>query len=88
MLTADVKTEIIKKFGKYENDTGSSEVQIALLTERINHLMNHFALHKHDTNSKRGFLKLIGQRRRLLRYISKSNPERYLWVIKELGIRK
>ena len=88
MLSVAEKQEIVQKFGRNENDTGSSEVQIAMLTARMAQLMTHFREHKHDNNSKRGFLMLIGQRRRLLRYISKKDKTRYLWLIKELGIRK
>ncbi|MFP4458490.1 MAG: 30S ribosomal protein S15 [Candidatus Zixiibacteriota bacterium] len=88
MLMASEKAEIMKKFGKNENDTGSAEVQIALLTTRINQLMAHFKNNKKDNNSRRGFFKMIGQRKRLLRYLKKEDLERYQWVIKELGIRK
>ncbi len=88
MLNVREKDEIRKKFGTSENDTGSTEVQIAMLTERINMLMNHFRMHKHDTNAKRGFFKMIGQRKKLVRYLNKKDPEKYQWLIKELGIRK
>ena len=82
------KTETIKKFGLHEGDTGSAEVQIALLTERINQLTGHIAANRHDYSSQRGLLKLIGQRRRLLTYLSKQDVERYHKLIKELGLRK
>jgi small subunit ribosomal protein S15 len=82
------KQEIIEKFRSHENDTGSPEVQIALLTERINHLTEHFKIHAKDHHSRRGLLKLVGQRRRLLDYLKLKEVERYRKVIKELGIRK
>nr|MBF0222635.1 30S ribosomal protein S15 [Desulfobulbaceae bacterium] len=87
-LEADKKQEIIKKFGKTENDTGSSEVQIALLTYRITYLTEHFKGHKKDHHSRRGLLKLVGQRRRLLNYLKSKSVDRYRAVIQELGIRK
>ncbi len=82
------KTEIISKFETHEGDTGSVEVQVALLTERINNLTGHMAIHKHDYHSQRGLLKLVGQRRRLLRYLSREDAERYNALIKKLGLRK
>jgi small subunit ribosomal protein S15 len=88
MLSVQEKKEIIKKFGNTETDSGSVDVQIGFLTMRINQLMEHFKRNKKDNNSKRGFFKLIGHRRRLLRYLSKENPEKYSSMIKELGIRK
>jgi len=88
MLTSTKKKEIIKKYGRTEEDSGSSEVQIAILTQRINQLMEHFKTNKKDTNSKRGFFRLIGQRRRFLRYLSKKDAAKYAQLIKELGIRK
>ena len=87
-LHQDVKAEIIGKFGRTEGDTGSPEVQIALLTERINTLQEHFASHKHDHHSRRGLLKLVGQRRRLLAYLRKNDVPRYRELIKALGLRK
>jgi len=87
-LGNEEKTETIKKFGLHEGDTGSAEVQIALLTERINQLTGHIAANRHDYSSQRGLLKLIGQRRRLLTYLSKQDVERYHKLIKELGLRK
>jgi len=87
-ITKERKQELIRQFQKHENDTGSVEVQIALLTERINRLTEHFAKHKHDTNSKRGLLRLVGRRRKLLKYLARTNPERYREVITKLGLRK
>jgi small subunit ribosomal protein S15 len=82
------KKEIIDRFRTHESDTGSPEVQIALLTERINYLTEHFKTHKKDHHSRRGLLKLVGQRRRLLDYVKAKDVNRYVTVIKELGIRK
>ena len=82
------KAEIIEKFRTHETDTGSPEVQIALLTERIIYLTEHFKTHKKDHHSRRGLLKLVGQRRRLLDYVKAKDVSRYATVIKELGIRK
>ncbi len=79
---------IIKKFGKTENDTGSSEVQIALLTHRIKHLTEHFKTHKHDHHGRRGLLALVARRRSLLNYLKKKDQNSYKNVIGELGIRK
>lgn len=88
VLTAENKKEIIEKFKLHENDTGSPEVQIALLSNRIKYLTDHFKVHKKDHHSRRGLLKLVGQRRRLLNYLKKTDVERYRVIIKELGIRK
>ncbi len=82
------KTGIINEFKLHEGDTGSTEVQVALLTERINHLTGHLAANRHDSHSKRSLLKLVGRRRRLLAYISKQDVSRYQKLIKELGLRK
>lgn len=87
-LHQDVKSEIIAKFARSEGDTGSPEVQIALLTERINQLQDHFNAHKHDHHSRRGLLKLVGQRRRLLAYLRNTDVPRYRELIKALGLRK
>lgn len=87
-LTPAVKKEIINRFQVNEKDTGSSEVQIALLSSRIRYLTDHFKVHKKDHHSRRGLLKLVGQRRRLLNYLKRRDIERYRTVIKELGIRK
>ncbi|MGQ9797879.1 MAG: 30S ribosomal protein S15 [Ignavibacterium sp.] len=88
MLTKERKLEIIKKFGKDEKDSGRTEVQIALLTERINDLTSHFESHKKDHHSRRGLLMMVGKRRRLLDYLMKKDIERYRAIIKELNIRK
>jgi len=87
-LTAEKKREISTRFGKGENDTGSTEVQIALLTERINHLTEHMREHKKDHHSRRGLLMLVGQRRRFLNYLQKKDLDRYRELIKELGLRR
>lgn len=87
-LVKDQKEEIIKKFGKSETDTGSSEVQIALLTTRINHLTEHFKIHKKDFTGRRGLLKLVGQRRSMLAYLRKTDFDRYKTLIDQLGLRK
>ena len=88
MITAERKREILKQYGKGEKDTGSSEIQIALLTERIRELTEHFKTHKTDDHSRRGLLKLVGRRRKLLDYLKKKNVESYKKLIGELGIRK
>jgi small subunit ribosomal protein S15 len=82
------KTDIINKFELHEGDTGSTEVQVALLTERINQLTGHMAANRHDYSSQRGLLKLVGQRRRLLTYLSKQDVGRYHNLITRLGLRK
>lgn len=82
------KKQIITKYGRNENDTGSPEVQVALLTERINHLTEHLRVHSKDFHSRRGLLKLVGQRRGLLDYIMQRNIVRYRELIGELGLRK
>ena len=82
------KTDIISKFAHQEGDTGSTEVQVALLTERINQLTGHMAANRHDYSSQRGLLKLVGRRRRLLAYLSKQDVGRYNKLIAELGLRK
>jgi len=87
-LTKDEVGSIINKFGKTEKDTGASEVQIALLTERINQLTEHCKKFKKDKSSQRGLLILVGKRRRMLKYIQRSNLEGYRSLIKELGLRK
>jgi small subunit ribosomal protein S15 len=87
-LTKDEKLEIVGKHGRAENDTGSPEVQIALLTRRINQLTDHLRTHKHDHYSRRGLLKLVGRRRRLLNYLQRNNLEGYRALIKELGLRR
>jgi len=87
-MTNERKTEIIENYKQHEGDTGSPEVQVALLTERITYLTGHFQTHKKDHHSRRGLLKLVGRRRRLLRYLKSNHPERYLAVIKSLGLRR
>lgn len=87
MLTREKKEEVIKSFKLHDKDTGSPEVQIALLSERINYLTEHFKVHKKDHHSRRGLLKLVGQRRRLLDYLKKKDAGRYKKVIDKLGIR-
>ncbi len=82
------RTDIINKFELHEGDTGSTEVQVALLTERINQLTEHLAANRHDYSSQRGLLKLVGQRRRLLTYLSKQDVGRYHGLITRLGLRK
>ncbi|MBI4509147.1 MAG: 30S ribosomal protein S15 [Deltaproteobacteria bacterium] len=82
------KQVVIKKFSKHEGDTGSPEVQIALLTERISHLTEHFKVHAKDHHSRRGLLKLVGKRRRLLDYLKSKSVDRYRSLIDSLGIRK
>ncbi|MDQ2784403.1 MAG: 30S ribosomal protein S15 [Chloroflexota bacterium] len=82
------KTEIIVDYATKEGDTGSPEVQIALLTERINQLIEHLKLHDHDHHSRRGLLKLVGRRRRLLAYLNSKDSERYRAVIARLGLRR
>jgi len=88
MLATERKQEIIEKFKLHEGDTGSPEVQIALLSERITYLTDHFRTHKKDHHSRRGLLKIVGQRRRLLDYLKSKDVERYRSIIKELGIRR
>jgi small subunit ribosomal protein S15 len=87
-LTVDKKREIVSKFGRGENDTGSAEVQVALLTERINELTEHLRGHRKDHHSRRGLLMLVGKRRRLLQYLQRSDLDRYRGLIKELGLRR
>ncbi len=87
-LYAEQKKEILGKFGVHPTDTGSPEVQIALLSERIKYLTEHFKTHQKDHHSRRGLLKLVGQRKRMLGYLRKKDAERYRTLIQELGIRK
>ena len=87
-ITAEEKQEIVGQFGRDGTDTGRSEVQIALLTRRINHLTEHVRTHKHDHHSRRGLLMLVGRRRRLLNYFQKHDLEGYRALIKELGLRR
>ena len=87
-MTKERKQEIINTFKRDENDTGSSEVQIALLTERINELTEHLKVHKKDNHSRRGLLKMVGKRRNLLNYLAKKDVNRYRKIVKKLGLRK
>lgn len=87
-MTKEEKQRLIKKYQVHEGDTGSPEVQIALLTERINGLMSHFDKHKKDHHSRRGLLKMVGQRRSLLNYLKRKEIDRYRKIIGELGLRK
>ncbi|MHC1750530.1 MAG: 30S ribosomal protein S15 [Cellulosilyticaceae bacterium] len=87
-MTKERKQELIVQYGRGTNDTGSPEVQIALLTERINHLTDHLRMHKKDHHSRRGLLMMVGKRRGLLNYLIKTDIVRYRTIIKELGIRK
>lgn len=88
MLTSAEKKELIKKYGKNENDTGRTEVQIAILTETINRLTQHLVKFKKDHASRRGLMAMVGKRKRLLSYLQKVDIERYRKIINELGIRK
>lgn len=88
MLTQEQKTAIVQDHAKHEGDTGSPEVQIALLTERINQLTAHMRAHKHDFHTERGLLKLVGQRRRHLAYLNKNDIQRYRAILNKLGLRK
>ncbi len=87
-LTKEKKAEIVKKYGRSEGDTGSCEVQIAILTEEINTLTQHLKEHSHDFHSRRGLLKKVGQRRSMLNYLIKNDVTRYRTIVKELGLRK
>ena len=88
MISKEKKAEIIQKYGRTENDTGSPEVQVAILTERIAELNDHLKINKKDHHSRRGLLKMVGQRRRLLEYLRKKDIERYRQLISSLGLRK
>ena len=88
MISKDVKASIIEKYKRDEKDTGSPEVQIALLTERINELTEHLKVHKKDNHSRRGLLKMVGKRRNLLNYLSKKDLNRYREIVEKLQIRK
>ena len=87
-LTKEEKTKLIEKFQLDKNDTGSIEVQVALLTKRINDLNEHLKVHKHDFHSNRGLLKMVGQRKSLLNYLAKNDVQRYRALVKKLGLRK
>ena len=88
VLSKDDKQEIIGKFKIHEEDSGSPEVQVALLTEKIRYLTDHFKVHKRDHASRRGLLRMVGQRRRLLDYLKATEVDRYRKVVKELGLRR
>ena len=88
MLSKERKTEIIDQFKKHDVDTGSPEVQIGILTERINVLTEHLKTHSKDHHSRRGLLKMVGHRRRLLNYLQREDVERYRTVVKDLGLRR
>ncbi len=87
-VTQERKQELIERFGDSPTDTGKAEVQVALLTERINGLTDHLRLHKKDHHSRRGLLMLVGQRRRFLNYLQRTDLERYRSLVRELGLRK
>ena len=88
MAVVEGKQEIIQEHRNHEGDTGSPEVQVAVLTKRISHLTDHLRTHKHDFHSRRGLLKLVGKRRRLLKYLQKKDVERYRSLIARLGLRR
>ncbi len=88
MIRKEVKDQIIKEYATHEGDTGSPEVQVAVLTYRINELTEHLRTHIHDDHSRRGLLKMVGKRRNLLDYLAKKDIERYRELIKKLGLRK
>ena len=88
MISKEAKTQIIQEYALSPDDTGSSEVQVALLTHRILDLTEHLKVHKHDMHSRRGLLKLVGQRRRHLTYLQKKSPQRYRDLIRRLGLRR
>lgn len=88
MLTPERKRNIIEDFKLHPSDTGSPEIQIALLSERINYLTEHFKVHRKDHHSRRGLLKLVGQRRQLLNYLKKKSVDRYNLVVERLGLRR
>ena len=88
MISKEMKSQIIEKYKREEKDTGSPEVQIALLTERINELTEHLKVHQKDNHSRRGLLKMVGKRRNLLNYLSKKDINRYREIVEKLGLRK
>ena len=87
-LDKEMKTELIKEFSRHKSDTGSPEVQIAILTKRITQLTDHLRTHKHDESSRRGLLKMVGRRRRLLTYVRRNDFQRYLALTENLNIRR
>jgi small subunit ribosomal protein S15 len=88
MITKEQKAEIVAQYGNGDGDTGSPEVQIAILTARINDLNEHFKVHSHDHHSRRGLLKMVGQRRNLLAYLKEKDIQRYRAIVQKLGLRK
>ena len=88
MISKEMKSQIIEKYKRDEKDTGSPQVQIAILTERINELTEHLKIHKKDNHSRRGLLKMVGKRRNLLNYLAKKDVNRYREIVKQLGLRK
>ena len=88
VMTAELKTETVKRFQQSDGDTGSPEIQIALLTERIRYLTEHLKTHKKDHSSRRGLLKMVGRRNALLKYLANNTRPRYLEIVKKLGLRK
>ena len=88
MISKEMKSQIIEKYKRDEKDTGSPEVQIAILTERINELTEHLKVHKKDNHSRRGLLKMVGKRRNLLNYLAKKDINRYREIVNQLGLRK
>lgn len=87
-LPKEIKDSVIEEYAVHEGDTGSAQVQIALLTHRINHLTDHLREHKHDEHSRRGLLKLVGQRRALQKYLARKDPQAYRELIARLGLRR
>lgn len=87
-VTQEMKKQVVGKFGSSSNDTGSTQVQIALLTQRISSVTEHLKINKHDYSSKRGLLKMVAQRRILVKYLQRTNPETYFQVIDKLGLKK
>lgn len=88
MISADTKKQVVDEFGRGDADTGSTEVQVALLTERLSQLSEHFKIHKQDHHSRRGLFKIVSRRRRLLDYLAKNDYERYQALITRLGLRR
>ena len=88
MISKEMKSQIIEKYKRDEKDTGSPQVQIAILTERINELTEHLKIHKKDNHSRRGLLKMVGKRRNLLNYLAKTDVQRYRDIVEKLGLRK
>jgi small subunit ribosomal protein S15 len=87
-IEKEAKTNLISEYSRHDKDTGTPEVQVAILTERIQHLTDHLRTHKHDESSRRGLLKMVGRRRRLLKYLRSKDYQRFIAISKQLGIRK